>query len=66
MAKVIVSQKSTISKELQRISGWRGYRLMRDHFLGKLGGPGGIRTRGLFSATYEQVGEKGKNAVYYV
>jgi IS30 family transposase len=32
MAKVIVSQKSTISKELQRIIGWRGYQLMRDHF----------------------------------
>ena len=28
--------------------------------------PGGIRTLGLFSATDEQVGEKGKNAVYYI
>jgi IS30 family transposase len=34
MAKVIVNQISTISSELQRISGWRGYRLRRDHFLG--------------------------------
>jgi hypothetical protein len=29
-------------------------------------GPGGIRTRGFFSAIDEQVGEKGKKAVYYV
>ena len=29
-------------------------------------GPGGIRTRGLFSAIDEQVGEKGEKAVYYV
>ena len=29
-------------------------------------GPGGIRTRGLFSAIDEQIGEKGKKAVYYV
>ena len=32
----------------------------------KFSGPGGIRTRGLFSAIEEQVGEKGKKAVYYV
>ena len=32
----------------------------------KFCGPGGIRTRGLFSAIEEQVGEKGKKAVYYV
>ena len=30
------------------------------------GGPGAIRTRGLFSAIDKQVGEKGGNAVYYV
>ena len=29
-------------------------------------GPGGIRTRGLFSAIEEQVGEKGKKVVFYV
>src|SRR4030066_1436891 len=29
-------------------------------------GPGGIRTRVFFSAIEEQVGEKGKKAVYYV
>jgi hypothetical protein len=29
-------------------------------------GPGGIRTLDLFSAINKQVGEKGKNAVYYV
>ena len=29
-------------------------------------GPGGIRTRGLFSAIEEQIGEKGKKAVHYV
>ena len=40
---------------------------------GNSGGPGGpldaclrIRTRGLFSAIDEQVGEKGKKAVYHV
>jgi len=32
----------------------------------KFSGPGGIRTRGLFSAIEEQVGEKGGNAVHYV
>jgi hypothetical protein len=32
----------------------------------KFCGPGGIRTRGLFSAIEEQVREKGKKAVYYV
>jgi len=34
--------------------------------LSKLCGPGGIRTRGLFSAIEEQLGEKGENAVHYV
>jgi hypothetical protein len=32
----------------------------------KICGPGGIRTRGLFSAIEEQVGEKRKKAVHYV
>jgi hypothetical protein len=32
----------------------------------KFCGPGGIRTRGFFSAIEEQVGEKGENAVHYV
>ena len=32
----------------------------------KFRGPGGIRTRGLFSAIDEQAGEKGKKAVHYV
>jgi IS30 family transposase len=34
MAKVIVSQKTTISWELQRFCSRRGYRPRRDHFLG--------------------------------
>jgi hypothetical protein len=66
MAKGIVSQKSTNSKELEWISGWRGYRLRRDHFLGQLGEPGGIRTLDLFRAIDEQVGKKRKKVVYYV
>ena len=32
----------------------------------KFCGPGGIRTRGLFSAIDEQVGEKEEKNVYYV
>jgi hypothetical protein len=66
MAKVIVSQISTISSEVQRISGWRGDRHRRDHFLGYLGGPGGIRTLDQFSAMDKKDGEKRKIAVYYV
>jgi hypothetical protein len=38
----------------------------KKHIWEYFNGPGGIRTRGLFGAIEEQVGEKGKKTVYYV
>ena len=62
----IGSHRFTISQELKRNCGRRGYRHRKDHLVGQLSGPGGIRTLDLFSAIEEQVGENAVHYVYYV